>query len=69
MLKLLLIIYFIWGVSFNCADCCLYCYKRWKGIKFVITEEEGYIPVRARILKSIITTIINILLLIIVITL
>lgn len=65
MFKLILIIYFIWGVSYNFIDFCYYLVKSRK-IKFVVTAEEGYIPIRARILKSIVVTLINIFLLVIV---
>lgn len=66
MLRLILVIYFSWGILFNLLDLIFYSYKRFKrGIKFVVTEEEGYVPVRTRMLKSFILIVFNIALLII----
>lgn len=70
MLKLPLIIYFLWGTLFNLFDLCFYLHKRYKkNIKFVVTEEEGYIHTKARIFKSLVVMLINIALLILIIKL
>lgn len=66
MLKLILVIYFSIGVLFNIFDLISYLYKRFiRNIKFIITEEEGFIAVRARIFKAILLIAFNITLLII----
>lgn len=69
-MKIFLIIYFALGILMYVSDIGRYIYSLCvKKIKFVVTEEEGYIMVRTRILKSAILMLIHICLLIITIEL
>jgi hypothetical protein len=64
--KIIIALYFLWGLLYNLFDMSVYLYKRYtKNIRFVITAEEGYIHIRARIFRSLAIMLINVALLII----
>lgn len=69
-MKIFLIVYFALGILMYVSDIGRYAYNLFvKRIKFVVTEEDGYIMVRTRILKSTILMLIHVFLLIITIEL